>query len=278
MNRLGFRAHDFGKFDSVEELILCIKEKTVGIQSPFIQFAPSKVIKDFPSIIDEELAQKTGQKLKENDISVAVLGCYINPVHPDQDKLESDLTRFENNLKVAKLLNTKIVGTETGSNKPEPNYKLFYSSIERLLNTAIKYDSIVAIEAVAFKDTIDDAIKMRKVMDYFNSPNLKVILDPINILPLTPPQNQKAYFEEVIDLLAPFVCALHVKDFKKNEDGTLKKDLPVGEGELDWKQIAKILNHHNITAPLLLENFNPQTLNHSIAYVNESFGLQNRTN
>lgn len=41
------------------------------------------------------------KKLDENDIHVAVLGCYINPVNPDEKERQKAVAKFIEHLKYA---------------------------------------------------------------------------------------------------------------------------------------------------------------------------------
>ena len=90
MKNIGFRAHDFGTFSSVEDL-----GKTVSqVRSPsFIQLALGKVIKPSRSWQewDEEYISGVRDTLASYGVSIAVVGCYINPVHPDGEKRKENI-------------------------------------------------------------------------------------------------------------------------------------------------------------------------------------------
>ena len=63
-----------------------------------IQFAMAKTVLDidFDKIgFDEAVAEKIRKKLIECGFSVPVLGCYINPIDEDAERLEQSLRRFE---------------------------------------------------------------------------------------------------------------------------------------------------------------------------------------
>ena len=134
------------------------------------------------------------RELARRDLHVAVLGCYINPVHPDEEERERQLARFERSLELNKAFGCRIVGTETGSWKGDISYCLetfsdhvfsvFLHSLERMVKAAEANDAICAIEAVAHQHTICSVERMARVLSLFPSDNLRVIWDPVNLVPI----------------------------------------------------------------------------------------------
>ncbi|MCR4676566.1 MAG: sugar phosphate isomerase/epimerase [Sphaerochaetaceae bacterium] len=287
---IGFRGHDFGKFETAEELARKARE---ALENSCIQLAPKKVLpSSTPAVLTGEWAEETAAAFKKNNVRIAVLGCYINPVHPDEEKMEAELRRFENNLDVAPILEAGIVATETGSrdaknlhhpdNWTEKTFSLFLNNVERLLKRAEKNNTVFAIEAVAYKNTIDNAQRMLRVMETFKHPNLRVLFDAVNILPVKGVDSIESYYDETVSMLAPYVCALHVKDYVWTDTdkgiteltGPFKKgEIPVGEGLMPWPYLFGLYKKYKCDkVPMLFENFNPETLQRSIEYVKASYG------
>ncbi len=285
---LGFRAHDFCKFPSAEALASTAASFR---QNSCLHFAPYKALENSPRPLNEDWAQEVKNTFDANGIRVAILGCYINPVHPDLEKRESELKVFENGLDVASCFGNPIVATETGSldarnvrcedTWSDKNFSIFLNIIERLLNKAVKNNVTMAIEAVADKNTIDNPQRMLKVMQTFESPNLRVLFDAVNILPIKGVDNFESYYDEAVSMLAPYICAMHLKDFiwadhldkypfatGKVKNGTI----PIGEGLMPWKTIFHIYKKYKVdTVPMTLENFNPATLKRSLEFVENTF-------
>ena len=100
MLQLGLRAHDYGKNVPPEKLA----EILYQYRPDSIQLALAKALSDAPSYgnFSPGYARKVRQTLEKSQISIAVLGCYINPVHPDADIRESQLRIFEDHLRFAR--------------------------------------------------------------------------------------------------------------------------------------------------------------------------------
>ena len=71
---IGFRAHDFGKFDSVESLASTIETYKKRSQ---IQLALNKVIPSSPKYSEytAEYISSVRDTLREHGVSVAIIGC-----------------------------------------------------------------------------------------------------------------------------------------------------------------------------------------------------------
>ena len=288
---IGFRAHDFGSFSDAAALGRRVSE----IQTPSsIQLALNKVIptarkwKDW----DDEYINTQREILASFGISTAVIGCYINPVHPDKDEREVHLKRFERSLELTKAFGCKVVGTETGSLTPDISYSLetqndsvfetFLSSLDRMLNKAIKEDAICAIEPVAFRHTLSTARKTQKVLDTFKDEHLKIIFDPVNLIPqcgipeadgstktIPTREAQAAFYNEALDIFEGRICIIHAKDFKLTDEGYKKGNLPILTGVFAWNDFFKELRKRNINVPILLENHNPETLKETLSALNK---------
>lgn len=286
MKQIGLRAHDLGKFSSISALASEVAK--FGSDLP-IQLALKKVIHNAPDASEytEAYISSVCEDLSSKHVHVGVFGCYINPVHPDESIRTMQLTQFEQHLKYARLLNCPLVGTETGSLQPNCSYHpdtaskkvldTFYRSLERLLKAAVKYDAIVGIEAVSKQHTISTISRMAAVVEKFNTPHLKVIYDPTNLVSWTGISEadgsvrgvpsfeaQKTFFCEALDAFGSHIAAVHVKDYKLDEQGFKIGDIPVGTGVLDWEYLFKELSNRNIEVPALLENLDPNTLSETL--------------
>ena len=279
MIQIGLRAHDYGKL-APEQLADIIAE----YHPESIQLALAKALTPAPSpgSMSPGYARRIRKIFEARNISIAVLGCYINPIHPDPDEREKALRSFEEHLRYARDFGCALVGTETGSlnadcsfhpdTERNETFGLFCKSAERLINCAEKCGSIVAIEPVAYQHTISSIEKMKRLLSCFPSPCLKVIWDPVNLLPVTglpSGESQEQFFTRTLDAFGDKIAAVHAKDFRM-EGGQKKGDLPAGTGELDWPVLLKLLVERKNNIDILLENTNPATARSTIAFLRET--------
>ncbi len=287
---IGFRAHDIGKFDSVESLASTIE--TYKKESK-IQLALNKVIPSSPKWTEytEEYITSVRDTLKRHSVSVAIVGCYINPVHPDEDARAEHLKRFERSLELNKAFGCPYVATETGSANPDCSYNaatseektftIFLKSVEQLLKKAEDVNACVTLEAVTRQHTICSAERMRRVLDTFRSDHLKVIYDPVNLTSwlgieeldgsVRAVPSKEAIQRKVrhdIELLSPEkIVAIHCKNYVLDEKGWKIGNKATLEGVIDWSVIFSLLREYKIDVPVLLENLNPSTLRETLLYL-----------
>jgi L-ribulose-5-phosphate 3-epimerase UlaE len=170
-----------------------------------------------------------------------------------------------------------MVGTETGScnkdcsfhpdtEKPA-TFDLFCRSLERLVTTATQCGTIVAIEAVADQHTISGIEKMERVLHRFASPALKVIYDPVNLIPKAGlAESQKKFFAQAFDAFGTDIVAIHAKDFRM-ENGIKNGTLPAGTGEMDYSSLMPLIMERKPGIDILLENSSPATGKQAIAFL-----------
>ena len=244
--------------------------ETLAVYRPAsIQLALAKALADAPRPggLSPGYARRIRRVLEKRDIAVAVLGCYINPVHPDPEVREAQLRSFEEHLRFARDFGCALVGTETGSRSPDcsfhpdtekpETFELFRNSLERLVAAAEKCGSIVAIEAVADQHTISTIEKMERIVRSLASPALKVIYDPVNLIPAAGlAEAQETFFTRAFDAFGDHIAAIHAKDFRM--EGTRKNGaLPAGTGDLDYPALLRLIAERKPGVDILLEDTGP---------------------
>lgn len=281
MKNIGFRAHDFGTFPTVDALAEAIR----AVRTPTcIQLAIGKVLK--PSRPwkewDEEYVSSICTRLRDNGISVAVVGCYINPVHPDPDCRREHLARFRRSLELSRAFSCPIVGTETGSWTNDISYNIetytdkvfsvLLRSVEEMVRAAEENDAVCALEAVSYHHTVCSVERMAKVLETFPSDHLKVIYDPVNLVPVNgimeldgswparpSAEAQRRFYIQPLDAYQDRICAIHCKDYVLDDKGFKIGNKSALTGVFDWENFFKELGKRSIDVPILLENHDPAT-------------------
>src|SRR6266404_1396252 len=103
--------------------------------------------------------------------------------------------------------------------------------IRKLIPLAAEQKTVIAIEEVWNKFLLSP-IEMNKYIREFQSPWIKAWFDVGNVL-------LYGYPQDWIRTLGKSIVRLHVKDFKRNEDGYAWVNL--GDGDADWAQVRKAL-------------------------------------
>lgn len=260
--QLGIRLHDTKKLP-FEGRIEDVKD--LGFKCGHL--ALGKVIDEF-STKDESLTPGLAMYIKnvfaKNNVDIAVLGCYLNLADPNEEQLKKTVHRYMAHIRFASWLGCGVVGTETGCPNETYSYvpechteealELFIKNLRPVVEYAEKMGVVMAIEPVA-KHIVNTPARARKVLDAINSPNLQIILDPVNLLAIWNYQDAKAIVDEAIELLGDDVAMVHIKDFVV-EDGNLKS-VAAGFGEMDYTSLMKWMKTKKPFIHATLEDTNP---------------------
>ncbi|MCS6866101.1 MAG: sugar phosphate isomerase/epimerase family protein [Gemmataceae bacterium] len=102
---------------------------------------------------------------------------------------------------------------------------------------------------VAFETGQESAALLRRTLDELQAPNLKINFDPANML-LYDKDDPLA----VLDLLAPDIRSVHVKDANRPKvKGTWGEEVPLGTGQTNTRAFIKALKRIGYRGPLCIE-------------------------
>lgn len=273
----GMRCHDICKKSDIDTVFDTVKANKIHQ----IQLAMGKSIEGFdfgPGHYSPGFAHWIGDKLKERQIHVAVLGCYINPTDPDNARREASVDRFIEHLKYARIIGADMVGTETGryssdfsvvpETYTEECYQLLLKSMKRITDAAEKLGMIVGVEAV-HDHTLYSPEMMRRFLDDIDSPNVEAILDPVNLISAENYLEQEAVVARAFSLYGDRISMVHVKDFRM-VDGQPQFE-HIGDGLFHYAPLLKWLKREKPYITLLLENSTPQRYHSDVAYLQKIY-------
>jgi L-ribulose-5-phosphate 3-epimerase len=276
--RFGARAHDFGKGTPAE---LAARIGGRGFSS--IQLALAKALPGFqaaPGKLSPGFAAHVREAFYQQGIDIAILGCYINMVHPDPANRRQLLRYFQEHLRFARDFGCGLVGTETGScnadysfhpqNQSEGAFRAFLDSLEPLVETAERFGVLVGIEPVE-RHVISTPARLKRVLDAIQSPNLQVIFDPVNLLSPANYHLQDTIIKESFDLFGDDMVLIHAKDFVIS-DGQ-KQIVPAGQGLLNYRLVVDELNARKPYIDIMLEDHRPETTAAAMRFLKQTAGL-----
>ena len=272
--RIGVRAHDFGCLPAVE-----LAAKIAANHLVCAQLAPGKAIAGLtlkPGVLNPGLAFEIGSAFREHGVQISVLGCYVNPIHPDPATRKSLLGLFKEHLRYARDFGNGLVALETGSvnadysphpeNHSEAAFQQSLASIAELVAEAEHFGVSVGIEAVA-SHVVSTPQKMRRMLDSIASNNLQVVFDPVNLLSIDNYHEQERVIGESLDLFGDRIAVIHAKDFVV-ENGRLRS-VTAGLGTLRHDLVMKFAVRQKPGISILLEETNEQAAEESRRFLQQ---------
>ncbi|MRN52693.1 sugar phosphate isomerase/epimerase family protein [Paenibacillus monticola] len=199
---------------------------TAALQSydiSFVQLALSKAIQDIdtsPGKLSPGLASYVGEQFDKAGIRIGVLGCYINPIHPDPATRRIEIDRFKEHLRYARQFGAPMVATETGAlttfkeydpyRYEEIGWEALKETVKELAEEAEKCGVFLGLEGV-FSHTLSTPEKMRRILDEVPSTSIGVVFDPVNYIGDNI-QLQDEIVDSSLKLFGDRIIVAHLKD------------------------------------------------------------------
>ena len=263
--QLGIRLHDVNDKEAPERRSLSARaEKAREEGFSCVHLALGKCIQGVrfdAAALDEGLAAYVRRVFRENELDVAVLGCYLNLAHPDETTVREFQSRYYGNLRVAALAGIGMVGTETGA--PNAEYKrdgnthsvealhTFIHNLEPVVECAEHYGVTMAIEPVV-NHIVYNADRALEVIRSVGSRNLRIIFDPVNLLGPENVEQRELVLGDAMDKLCEHIAMVHIKDYVSAGDKLIS--VAAGTGEMDYTEILRFLKARKPFVQATLEN------------------------
>ena len=263
--QLGIRLHDVNAALPAEDQTLEARARKAREEGfSCVHLALSKCIKGVNfdnAALTEGLAAYVRRVFHKQELDVAVLGCYLNLAHPDPGQVKAFQARYFGSLRVAALAGIGMVGTETGA--PNAAYKFdanthsrealrtFMWNLEPVLEMAEKYGVMMAIEPVR-SHIVHNVDRALQVIEGMESPNLRIIFDPVNLLAADNVDRRDAVLDAAMDKLCDHIAMVHLKDYVRTENGLVS--VAAGTGEMDYTAILRFLKARKPFIQATLEN------------------------
>ena len=165
----------------------------------------------------------------------------------DPAVVEKSLAGMRTSLHNAKLWGSDTVLLVPAVVNPQTSYRDAWTrsqeQIRKLIPLAADLKTVIAIEEVWNKFLLSP-LEMDKYIREFQSPWIKAWFDIGNVL-------LYGYPQDWIRTLGKSIVKLHVKDFKRKEDGYAWVNL--GDGDADWPELRKALAEIGYTGSAIVE-------------------------
>ena len=263
--QIGIRLHDVNKGCEAASLTMEARAERAREEGfTCVHLALSKCVKGVSfdaAALTEGLAAHVRRVFRENNLDVAVLGCYLNLAHPDGEKVREFQSMYYGSLRLAAIAEIGMVGTETGAPNAAYKYddnthspealKTFIRNLSPVVECAEKYGVTMAIEPV-WNHIVWNADRAREVLRSIGSRNLRIIFDPVNLLCAENADKREHIIGDAMEKLCDEIAMVHLKDFIR-QDGKLVS-IAAGTGEMDYRPVLRFLKARKPYIQATLEN------------------------
>lgn len=200
------------------------------------------------------------------DIVIAEVGAWCNPLSPDAAERAAALARCKRALALADGLGARCAVNIAGSRgakwdgpcaldyAPE-TFDMIVATVQEIIDSVRPDRTFYTLEPMPWMwpDSLESYVRLREAID---RPHFAVHFDPVNML------NSPARFfghveviREFVDVLGPQICAVHIKDMVLH--GTLTvhlEEVRPGLGTLDFAAMLGELARLAPDVPVLVEH------------------------
>lgn len=271
---LGVRAHDYGKGD-VQEIFCNIKKDGWHCT----QLALKKLVMGVTSYSDvtPDVIKEVKAALAASSLDVAVLGTYVELGSLDSAKRQKDVSDFVSQISVCKELNAGCMGSETTYLDSRCSLEIrdeaintLLQSLETIMPEAERQGVTIALEPVWFH-TMNTVENTKRVLDRIQSPNLKIIFDPGNLLSPEWVNKQEELYYKVMECWGEKIVAIHFKGLKDIEKGYNPCSLQ--ESVVDYGVVFDVLKYlPQNKMPFLREEAIPKFAKQDQEYMRKCMG------
>jgi sugar phosphate isomerase/epimerase len=196
---------------------------------------------------------------RDAGLAIHSIGVYTNLIHPDDAEIAANLAYFEAMMEIGGHMGVRTFINEAGHYRDPKAQALsvpleFMDSVwprmvatgKKLGEMAAKHDAKVLLEPY-FQGFLASAKRLRLFVEEVDSPRVRVLLDPANLIELND-------LDEMFQQLAPLIDCLHAKDRKLHTE----RGVAAGKGDVDYKRFVTLAAKHTPAAPLILEYVGPK--------------------
>ena len=208
---IGIRLHDTAGANLAEHLAAARAQGFTCVHLALGKLIPGFSMAKAPELLTDELAAEVKAELERNGQTCVLLGCYLNLCSPDLESHEKTVEIYKAHLRFAKKIGALLVGTETGA--PNTTYstcpecyteealQLFIDRVTPVVRYAEEVGQLFAIEPV-IRHIVSTPERCGRVLKAVKSPNLKAILDAVNLLSEDNVHDAKTIILDAVNLLS----------------------------------------------------------------------------
>lgn len=176
-----------------------------------------------PRRIDEDLGIWVARSFRERGLTMAAISGTFNLCDPDAGRLRENLDRLRVLAAACRWLDTRIITLCTGTRDPEDMWKWHPDNVRRDTWNALRGSMCEAgmiadrhEVTLAFEPEVNNVVnsvaRARMLLDEVDSPWLKVLIDPANLLRTGEFPRMTEVLDEAFDWLGPDIVLAHAKE------------------------------------------------------------------
>jgi len=220
---------------------------------------------------------------KENDLFIAEVGAWSNPISVDEEQRRKALNQCKKQLELAEYVKAaccvNIAGSRNqkwdgpdASHYTDEIYNMIIDSVREIIDAVNPQNTCYSLETMPWiaPDTVESYLDLIKDID---RPGFGVHLDPCNIITSPTLYYKNAEFlTHCFDKLGPYIKSVHAKDLSLADNFLVHlSEVEIGTGNIDYDVWLTLMSKCHTDMPLIIEH-----LNHHEQYVSAVSYVENK--
>lgn len=219
-----------------------------------------------PASLPSGKAGEIGASFWAYGLNLAAVSGTFNCAHPDEDVRKAGIAGIRTLCESADNLGTRVITLSTGTRNPDhmwrthPDndspeaWKVMAKTLHELTRIAEAHSVLLAFEpeVANIVNTVD---KATRILDEIGSDNLKIVMDPANLLFPGDVERQLEIFEDAFSKLGQYIVLSHAKDVGEFDEsiGELKR-VAAGKGQLDYPGYFRLLKASGYQGAIIIHS------------------------
>ena len=272
---IGIRLHDTKPGTLRERLGYAAEQGFTCVQLAMSKAVPGFAMEKAPALLTKDLAAEVREELAGVKISCAVLGCYLGLAAAEEEEAARVREFYRAHLRFAAWIGAGCVGTETppvtcpdGEGcRTEEHFHLLLDRVRPLAREAEELGVTLAIEPVC-THIVYNPVMAERMLNELDSPNVKIILDAVNLIDSAHADEADTIIREAIWRLGEETRVLHMMDFVPAPDRPRPRELPCGQGQMHYGDLLKLARDKGL--PMTLECTSPDNAEEARRFLERS--------
>jgi sugar phosphate isomerase/epimerase len=229
-----------------------------------------------PDALDDATCDRIRDGLASRDLELAALsGTFFNIIHSDTSERARGLHRLRVLAAACARMGAPRITFATGTRSsesmwaghPANNTREAWADMLACMTPCVQIAAEFGVPLCfepEVSNVVDTAVKARALLDHFDSPYLKVVLDGANLFHAGELLRMREILDEAFELLGPDIALAHAKDLLVDGEAG---NVAAGRGKLDYDHYLTKLQLRGWQGALILHSLDEGQVPESVAFV-----------
>lgn len=231
-----------------------------------------------PDRLDPDLCRRVRDQVAARDLTLAAVSGTFNIIHPDPEERARNFRSLRVVADACPALGAPLITFSTGTRNadymwashPDNESPEAWSDMLEAMTEAVEVAAEHEVPLVfepEVSNIVDSAPKARRLLDHFDSPFLKVVIDGANLFGAGDLPRMAEILDEAFALLGPDVEMAHAKDLVRDGEAG---HVAAGTGLLDYERYLRLLREAGFDGALVLHSLDEDQVPGSLRFLRQT--------